>query len=55
MAFQDGEGFCLALGLLVGLTADIMEILTPLSDLSKVKSLRFGSMRVDPVTGVEIY
>jgi len=55
MAFQGVEGFCLALGVVVNFTQDIMEILTPLSDLSKVKSIRFGSLRIDPVTGVEIY
>jgi len=54
-ALQDGEGFCLALGVVVTITEDIMEIMTPLSDLSRVKSLRLGSLRVDPATGVEVY
>jgi polynucleotide 5'-hydroxyl-kinase GRC3/NOL9 len=54
-AFQDGEGFCLGLGVVLTFAEDIMEILTPLSDLSKVESLRIGSLRVDPATGIEIY
>ena len=54
-AFQDEEGFCLALGVVVHFSEESMEILTPLSDLSRVNSLRLGSLRVDPATGIEIY
>lgn len=54
-AFQDEEGFCLALGVVVHFTEEIMEILTPLSDLSRVNSIELGSLRVDPATGIEIY
>ena len=54
MAFQDKMGFALALGVVLSISSETLEILTPLSDLSNVASLRFGSLRIDPLTGQEI-
>lgn len=54
MAFQDKMGFALALGVVLSISSETMEILTPLSDLSNVASLRFGALRIDPLTGEEI-
>jgi polynucleotide 5'-kinase involved in rRNA processing len=47
-------GFALALGVVLSISSKTIEILTPLSDLSNVASLRFGSLRIDPLTGKEI-
>jgi polynucleotide 5'-kinase involved in rRNA processing len=54
IALQDREGFCLALGVLLKMSEDIMEIVTPLSNVSKVESLCIGSLHLDPATGIEI-
>ena len=54
MAFQDKMGFAIALGIVVSISSETMEILTPLSDLSNVAGLRFGALRLDPQTGKEI-
>ena len=54
MAFQDKMGFALALGVVLSISAESMEILTPLPDLSNVAGLRFGALRLDPLTGNEI-
>ncbi|MBW2407369.1 MAG: hypothetical protein JRF17_08385 [Deltaproteobacteria bacterium] len=54
MAFQDKMGFALALGVVLSISPEAMEILTPLSDLSNVASLCFGAIRVDPFTGEEL-
>jgi len=54
MAFQDKMGFALALGVVLSMAAESMEIMTPLSDLSNVAGLRFGALRLDPLTGNEI-
>ena len=54
MAFQDKMGFALALGVVRSMSSETMEIMTPLSDLSHVASLRFGALRIDPYTGEEI-
>lgn len=54
MAFLDKMGFALALGVVLSLSAKRMEIITPLSDLSNVAGLRFGALRLDPLTGNEI-
>jgi polynucleotide 5'-hydroxyl-kinase GRC3/NOL9 len=53
MAFQDEEGFTLALGVLMSIRGPMMEVLTTLSDRTRVASLRFGSLRLDPATGAE--
>jgi polynucleotide 5'-hydroxyl-kinase GRC3/NOL9 len=56
LAFQDNGGFAIALGVAraydrkgQGLTVS-----TPLSSLEGVSSVRFGSLRLDPVTGQEL-
>jgi len=54
MAFQDKMGFALALGVVLSISSESMEILTPLSDLSNVASLCFGALRLDPLTGEEV-
>lgn len=54
MAFQDKMGFALALGVILSISSETMEILTPLSDLSNVASLHFGALRINPYTGEEI-
>jgi len=54
VAFQDQEGFSLALGVVLSIRQEVLEILTPLSDLTQVESLRFGALRLDPVTGEEL-
>lgn len=54
MAFQDKMGFALALGVVLSVSSESMEISTPLSDLSNVAGLRFGAVRLDPLTGSEM-
>ena len=54
IALQDREGFCLALGVLLKMREDIMEIVTPLSDVSLIESICIGSLHLDPATGIEI-
>ena len=54
MAFQDKMGFTLALGVVLSISPETMEILTPLSDLSNVAGLLFCSLRIDPFTGKEL-
>lgn len=54
MAFMDKMGFALALGVVLSISSESMEIMTPLSDLSQVAGLRFGDLRLDPRTGNEI-
>lgn len=54
VAFQDKMGFALALGVVLSISPEAMEILTPLSDLSDVAGLCFGVVRMDPLTGEEL-
>jgi polynucleotide 5'-kinase involved in rRNA processing len=54
MAFQDKLGFALALGVVSSISTENMEILTPLSDLSRVASMLFSAHRLDPLTGEEL-
>lgn len=54
VAFQDGEGFALALGVVLSIRREVLEVLTPLSDMTKVASLRLGALRINPVTGEEV-
>jgi polynucleotide 5'-kinase involved in rRNA processing len=54
MAFQDKMGFTLALGVVLSISSESMEILTPLSDMSNVAGLRFCALRIDPFTGEEL-
>ena len=54
LAFQDRDGFALGLGVITSMSTRVMTVRTPLTDLSKVTSLRIGSVRLDPDTGREI-
>ncbi|UCD90051.1 MAG: hypothetical protein JSW04_01020 [Desulfobacterales bacterium] len=54
MAFQDKMGFALALGVVFSISSETFGILSPLSNLSNVAGMHFGSLRIDPVTGEEI-
>ena len=55
LAFQDEEGFVLGLGVLQNYDSRerVLSVLTPLPDLEEVRSLRFGSWRLDPTSGRE--
>jgi len=56
LAFQDGEGFALALGVAQEYerSSQTLLVCTPLTSLEGVSSVRFGSLRLDPVTGQEL-
>lgn len=54
MAFLGKMGFALALGVVLSVSAESMEIMTPLSNLSDVAGLRVGALQLDPLTGNEI-
>jgi polynucleotide 5'-hydroxyl-kinase GRC3/NOL9 len=51
LALQDRFGLALGLGVLVHADAQRFRILTPVRDMSALKSLRFGSISVDPASG----
>lgn len=53
LAFLDRDGFSLALGLLLHQQGGRMEILTPLCETTGLAGLRFGDLRLDPMTGEE--
>lgn len=56
LGLNDAENFCLGLGLLTGLNAEkgTVEFLSPLSSLAEVRSLRFGSVRIDPLGNEQV-
>ena len=54
LAFQDRDGFVLGLGVITEMTPQVMRVRTPLEELSRVASLRIGSVRLDPETGREL-
>jgi len=56
LAFQDQEGFALALGVAMAYDRSTwnLEVVTPLPSLEGVSSIRFGSLKLDPATGQEI-
>jgi polynucleotide 5'-hydroxyl-kinase GRC3/NOL9 len=54
LSLQDADGFSVALGILLKRELSGMEIITPLSDISKIYSLRFGKLKVDPVRLIEL-
>jgi polynucleotide 5'-kinase involved in rRNA processing len=47
IGLNDGQGFCLGVGRLHEYTEDWVEVLTPLTTVTEVKLLRFGSVAVD--------
>lgn len=47
-------GFALGLGIVRSITSESMELLTPLSELSDVAGLHFGSLQLDPFSGQEL-
>lgn len=56
LAFQDEEGFALALGVAQEYerNSQTLAVCTPLTSMEKVSSIRFGSLRLDPATGREL-
>jgi polynucleotide 5'-hydroxyl-kinase GRC3/NOL9 len=55
LALQNAAGFSLGLGIALGIEGDRLQVLTPLTDTSRVVSLRFGSLRLNPRTFEEIH
>ncbi len=55
LAFQDEEGFALALGVAQGYERSLQTLVvrTPLASMEGVSSIRFGTLRLDPATGQE--
>jgi polynucleotide 5'-hydroxyl-kinase GRC3/NOL9 len=55
LAFQDEEGFTLALGVVQEYqrSSQTLVIRTPLASMEGVSSIRFGTLRLDPGTGQE--
>ena len=56
LAFQDQEGFAMALGVARAYYRNGQEliVITPLPSLEGVSSIRFGSLKLDPTTGQEL-
>jgi len=56
LAFQDDEGFAIALGVAKAYDRKGQEltVTTPLPSLEGVSSIRFGSLKLDPMTGQEL-
>ncbi|MBM4465329.1 MAG: hypothetical protein FJ014_07245 [Chloroflexi bacterium] len=56
LAFQDQEGFAVALGVAKAYDGKGRElaVITPLPSLEGVSSIRFGSLKLDPTTGQEL-
>jgi len=56
LAFQDEEGFALALGLAQEYekSSQTLSVRTPLTSMEKVSSIRFGTLRLNPATGQEL-
>jgi polynucleotide 5'-kinase involved in rRNA processing len=54
LSLQDEAGFSLALGIALGIEGDKLQVLTPLTDISRVASLRFGSLKLNPRTFKEM-
>jgi len=56
LAFQDEEGFAVALGVATAYNRGRRELVvtTPLPSLEGVSSIRFGSLKLDPTTGQEL-
>ena len=50
ISLQDASGFSLALGIVMKLEGNAMEVLTPLVDTAAVAGLRFGRLKVEPGT-----
>jgi polynucleotide 5'-hydroxyl-kinase GRC3/NOL9 len=56
LAFQDGGGFALALGVAQEYerSSQTLAIRTPLTSMERVSSIRFGTLKLDPATGREL-
>ncbi|MFQ5812633.1 MAG: hypothetical protein ACE5I2_05515, partial [Anaerolineae bacterium] len=56
LAFQDDEGFAVALGVarVYDRKGRELTVTTPLPSLEGVSSIRFGSLKLDPMTGQEL-
>ncbi len=55
LALQDRYGLTLGLGVVLQLNTRTITLVTPLRDLSRVVSLRFGAIRLNPTTGEELH
>lgn len=54
LSLNDGEGFSVSLGIVLGRRGEELEILTPAADLRQVAGVRIGDLRLDVGTGNEI-
>ena len=56
LAFQDAEGFALALGVAQEYerNSQTLAVRTPLTSMEEISSIRFGTLRLDPATGQEL-
>jgi len=56
LAFQDEGGFTLALGVAQEYekSSQTLTVRTPLTNMEEVNSIRFGALKLDPVTGQEL-
>jgi polynucleotide 5'-kinase involved in rRNA processing len=56
LAFQDDEGFVMALGVarVYDRKGQELVVSTPLPSLEGVSNIRFGSLKLDPTTGQEL-
>jgi polynucleotide 5'-hydroxyl-kinase GRC3/NOL9 len=55
LALQNEAGFSLGLGIALGIEGEKLQVLTPLTDISRVTSLRFGSLKLNPSTFEEMH
>ncbi len=54
LALQDEQGFAAGLGVLLSHEPGALSLLTPVRAPDSVRSVRFGSSSIDPVTGSEL-
>lgn len=54
LSLNDAEGFSVSLGIILGRSGGVLEILTPLADLREVAGVRIGDLRLDPETGEDL-
>ena len=47
IGLNDGQGFCVGVGLLQDYTVNAVEVLSPVADVTAVKLLRFGSVAIE--------
>ncbi|MBS1253868.1 MAG: hypothetical protein MAG451_02922 [Anaerolineales bacterium] len=54
LAFQDDEGFAIALGVIEQMNTREMTVVTPADDVNRVASLHVGSLHLNLDTGTEM-